>query len=241
MGLVISAVISYAGINDAVYCLRHLLSGVLPSTDPNFDDLVHYYTALLRKSQNAEQDWVTACGQGYLNLTEDTDGHLKTAAIKYYHGFAPDSTAILFSTKISSFGDSIDDAPQPNGVSDHRNERYSPAKTKTIVTNTSNSFSINNRNKSPGADQSTLAGSTDPEPSERTDDTDTQKDSEATEKKLTWNYTPLAPNPEIQFQSYEDDKPSYFTEDYLRLLAFLTTRARPFIHACSVDVALPFS
>lgn len=230
MGLVLSAVISYAGINDAIDCLRHLLSGILPCSDPNFDDLVQYYTALLRKSQNADQDWVTACGQGYLNLTEDADGHLKSAAVKYYHGYAPDSTAILFSTKISSFGDSIDDAPQPNGVSDHRNERYSPAKTKTIVTNTSNSFSINNRNKSPGADQDTLAESNDAEHAERTDDTDTQ-DSETTEKKLTWNYTPLSPNPEIQFQSYEDDKPSFFTEEYLRLLAFLTTRARPSLHA----------
>lgn len=225
MGLVLSAVISYAGINDAIDCLKHLLSGVLPDSDPNFEDLVQYYAALLRKSQNADNDWTTACGQGYLDLTEDTNGKLKTAAIKYYHGYAPDSTAILFSTKISSFGDSIDDAPQPNGVSDYRNERYSPAKTKTIVTNTSNSFSINNRNKSPGADRNT-AESIDQEPQESaTDDTNKQKESEETEEKLTWNYRPLSTNPEIQFNSYEDEKPSYMTEDYLRLLPPFTTRA----------------
>lgn len=227
MGLVLSAVIAYAGINDAVDCVKHLLSGVLPDTEPDFDDLVQYYTRLLHKAQTTQDDWTTACGQGYLNLTEE-DGQLKTAAIKYYHGYAPDSTAILFSTKISSFGDSIEDNPQPNCGSDYRNERYSPAKTKTIVTNSSNSFSINNRSKSPGADR-VAPGSIDAEPERVADDS--EQDTEDTEK-LTWNYTPLRPEiptPEIQFQSYEDDKPGFFTDDYLRLIpSFTTARIHPF-------------
>ncbi|KOB72189.1 Ferredoxin--NADP reductase [Operophtera brumata] len=218
MGLVLSAVITYAGINDAIDCLRHLLSGILPDTYTNIEELVQYYSAQLRKAQTTEGDWTTACGQGYLNLTEDTNGHLKTASIKYYHGYAPDTTAILFSTKISSFGDSIEDTPQPNGGSDFRNERYSPAKTKTIVTNSSNSFSINNRNKSPGPDRKTPVESIDRDPGERVTDTETERDEEKTEEKLKWNYTPLNPTPEIQLQSYEDDKPGFFTEDYLRLI-----------------------
>lgn len=241
MGLVLSAVISYAGVNDAIDCLRHLLNGILPNTYPNFEELAQYYTALLRKSQKTEEDWTTTCGQGYLNLTEDTNGHLNTASIKYYHGYAPDTTAILFSTKISSFGDSIEETPQQNGGSDFRNERYSPAKTKTIVTNSSNSFSINNRNQSPGPDRKTPVESIDRDPGERTD-TDTQKDIDNTEEKLTWNYTPLNPTPEIQLQSYEDDKPGFFTEDYLRLIILYFKSTIPLLHACSsVDVALIFS
>lgn len=217
MGLVLSAVISYAGINEANECLRHILSGVVPDTEPNFEDLVEYYTNLLRKQANSTEDWITACGQGYLSLTEDSKGRLKSS-VKYYQG-QPDSTAILFSTKISSFGDSVEDAPQANG--DYRTERYSPSVTKTIVSNTSDSFSIANRNKSPDSDRNSPAESFERIPSTNVSDERTEK----TEEKLTWKYTPLSPTPEIQFQSYDDDKPG-FTDDYLRLILAYVRRAR---------------
>ncbi|XP_063821122.1 uncharacterized protein LOC135071261 isoform X3 [Ostrinia nubilalis] len=126
MGLLLSVIISYAGVNEAIETLRHILSGILPDTDPDFQDLVDHYSRLLQKTANhsTAADWTVGCGQGYLCLTEDDDGKLKSVAVKYYDG-QPDSTAILFSTKISSFGqDSVEDnSSQSQANGDYRSER----------------------------------------------------------------------------------------------------------------------
>ncbi|XP_028173854.1 paxillin homolog 1 isoform X4 [Ostrinia furnacalis] len=206
MGLLLSVIISYAGVNEAIETLRHILSGILPDTDPDFQDLVDHYSRLLQKTANhsTAADWTIGCGQGYLCLTEDNDGKLKSAAVKYYDG-QPDSTAILFSTKISSFGqDSVEDSSsqsQANG--DYRSERYLPTKTKTIITNTSDSFSVGYRDRSPTSV--------------------TTSRNEAKEK-LTWHYRPKSPTPqaqtlpEIHFQSFDDDQKGVYSEDFLRSL-----------------------
>lgn len=224
MGLVLSVVISYAGLHEAAECVRHLVSGTIPFEHPGFDDLVEYYTRELQKSAKQANNWTTACGQGYLCLTEGKGGQVSGAAVKYYHG-QPDSTAILFCTKISSFGDSIEEPPVANG--DYRKERYSPAKTKTLVLNTnSETITIANRNKSPGPDTQNPAISSEQR------ETDDNQD---TEEKLTWQYTPLDSTPEIHFQSYDDDKPGFFTEDYLRLIiAFDSVEHISPTHACTV-------
>ncbi|CAK1552812.1 unnamed protein product [Leptosia nina] len=191
MGLLLSIVITYAGFNGTVECLKHIISGVVPATQPDFQDLVEYYTRLLRKKANSSpRDW-TECGQGYLHITEE-DGRIKSASIKF-HG---DHThALLFSTKISSFGqDSIDE--KVNG--DYRLERY-PTKTKTIISESSESFSVGNKKRSP-----------------------TSSEAEADNRdKLTWEYIPksASPLPEINFQSYDEDKSGdAYSEHYLRSL-----------------------
>lgn len=219
MGLLLSVIISYAGVREAIECLNHIISGLLPETEPDFRDYVQYINKLLQRQANPSAALhTTQCGQGYLCLTEDENGFLKSAAIKFY-GEVPDSTAILFSTKISSFGqDSVDDTNQANG--DCRTERYTPTKTKTIISNTSESFSVGIRDKSPASenisDHRFSANS-----SER-DERD-EANSESTEK-LTWHYRPKSPVqptlPEIQFQSYDDDTPgvNIYNEEFLRLI-----------------------
>ncbi|KAI8429249.1 hypothetical protein MSG28_007767 [Choristoneura fumiferana] len=123
MGLVLSAIISYAGVLETIECLRHLLAGVLPDTDPDFADLVDYYTSLLQKTANPSNnpDWTTQCGQGYLCLAQDESGKLNKAAVKYYDG-QPNSTAILFSTKISSFGQESVESNGSHANGDYRSE-----------------------------------------------------------------------------------------------------------------------
>ncbi|KAG6464576.1 hypothetical protein O3G_MSEX014613 [Manduca sexta] len=195
MGVLLSVVISYAGVHEAIECVRHIISGVIPDTQPDFQDLVEYYTSLLRKSANQSRDWIGE-SQGYLCLTEDKNGKLRSAAVKYYNDSArSDSTALLFSTKISSFGqESFEENTISNGG--YGADRYSPTKTKTIVSNTSESFSI--RHRSPVTSSI-----------ERTEE----------KEKLSWLYQPQIPTPqtpEIHFQSYDDDKPTAYSEEFLR-------------------------
>lgn len=221
MGLLLSVIISYAGVREATECLNHIMSGLVPETEPDFRDLVDYYTKLLQRQANPpETFWNTQCSQGYLCLTEDNNGHLKSAAIKFY-GEAPDSAAILFSTKISSFGqESVEDTSNSQANGDYRTERYTPTRTKTIISNTSESFSVGVRDKSPASenvsDHRFSANS-----SER-DERD-EANTESTEK-LTWHYRPKSPIqptlPEIQFQSYDDDAPgvNVYSEEFLRLI-----------------------
>lgn len=232
MGIVLSVVISYAGIHEVIECLRHLVSGVVPYEHPGFDDLVEHYTRELQKSAKQANDWTTASGQGYLYLKEDKNGKLSSADIKYYHNNQPDSAAILFSTKISSFGDFVDEPLVAN--SDYRKVRYSPSKTKTLVLNTNTEAQRVPKQKKSGADTQTHANSFDRREPE---DTQNTKDTEDNEDKLTWQYTPLDTTPEIHFQTYADDKPGFFTEDYLRLIIDLdTTKHISPTHACSTIV-----
>lgn len=218
--------------------MKHIISGIIPDTEPNFNDLVEYYTRLLQKTANATpRDWTKECGQGYLCLTEDKNGNLKSAAVKFY-GCQPNSTAILFSTKISSFGqDSFEDNSQANG--DYRIDRY-PTKTKTIISNSSGSFSVGSRNRSPSSSGNI---SDNAEPEESTDDGNKDK------QKLTWEYTPKTPPssplPEILFESYSGDKNENvaYSEEFLRLILFIIDHCTSFIanhNSCSVVTSLRF-
>ncbi|XP_046960277.1 paxillin-B isoform X4 [Vanessa cardui] len=206
MGLLLSVFISYVGFHEALECMKHIFSGIVPNTDPDFDDLVEYYTRLLQKTANKlpPRDWTSECGQGYLCLTEDKHGILKSAAVNYYDR-QPNSTAILFSTKISSFGqDSIEEGSQANG--DYRIDRY-PTKTKTIISDTSESFSVRQKSRSPTTSVYI------PDPNE---------DEGNKKEKLTWEYRPKTPPPsplpEILFQPYSSDKNGNvpFSEEFLR-------------------------
>ena len=228
MGLLLSVVISYAGANEAIECLKHLLSGVIPRNHPDYQELVNYYSSELRKATNASStaDWSKECGQGYLLLTEDKNGKLKSAAVKYY-GDSTNSTAILFSTKISSFGqESVESESQTNG--DYRSDRYIPSKTKTIVTNTSGSISIGqtNRSRSP-TPRETISDSN--HNSFTSNSVADSKEDGGADEKLTWHYRPLSPTrtpptlPEIHFQSFDDDKKGEYSEEFLRLI-FIDTR-----------------
>ncbi|XP_047986167.1 uncharacterized protein LOC125226279 isoform X2 [Leguminivora glycinivorella] len=222
MGLVLSAIISYAGVLEALECLRHILAGVVPDTEPDFQDLLEYYSGLLHKAAQTanSSDWTTRCGQGYLCLTQDDNGKLARAAVKYYDG-QPDSTAILFSTKISSFGQESVESNNSHANGDYRTERYTPTRTKTIITNASESFSVGNRNRSPAScenisDPNHFLGN-----SSGRDERSTER-SEAKEK-LTWHYRPKSPTPQnlpdIQFHSSVDEEirsNEAYSEDFLR-------------------------
>lgn len=209
MGLLLSVFISYVGFHEALECMKHIISGIVPDTDPDFSDLVEYYTRLLQKTANTSppRHWTNECGQGYLCLTEDKQGILKSAAVKF-HERQPNSTAILFSTKISSFGqDSFDENSQANG--DYRIERI-PTKTKTIITGTSESFSVGQKNRSP------------------TNSEHVPDENEGINKeKLTWEYRPKTPSPsplpEILFQPYSADKngEAAYSEEFLRLILII--------------------
>ncbi|XP_014358665.1 paxillin homolog 1 isoform X5 [Papilio machaon] len=209
MGLMLSLVISYAGINEAIECLKHIIRGVVPDGEPNFEALVEYYTRLLNKSSNPSSpgEWIKECGQGYLVLTEDKNGSLKSAAVKYYGQTR--SAAILFSTKISSFGqESVEENSQANG--DYGADLYTPTKTKTIISNTSESISIGGRSRI-----------TTPQ---NTFDNEEELNAAIENKdKLSWHYKPQSPSrkplPEIHFQSYDADRDSTaYSDDFLRSL-----------------------
>ncbi|CAB3243469.1 unnamed protein product [Arctia plantaginis] len=222
MGLMVSVVLTYAGVHEAVECMKHILSGIVPNTEPNFQDLIEYYTTLLKKSHNANSstavDWIKESGQGYLFLTEDKNGKLKSVAVNYY-GNQTNSTALLFSTKISSFGqESLDDSEvQTNG--DYRSERY--IQTKTILTNTSDSIKVGHGYRSSSreniSDLNTLtSNSVEPE---------NDGEQNGSTEKLKWHYRPMnSPTnqqtlpPEIHFQSFDDDKRGVYSEDFLRSL-----------------------
>ncbi|XP_026490053.1 paxillin homolog 1 isoform X2 [Vanessa tameamea] len=208
MGLSLSVFISYVGFHEALECMKHIFNGIVPNTDPDFNDLVEYYTRLLQKTANKlpPRDWTSECGQGYICLTEDKNGILKSAAVNFYDR-QPNSTAILFSTKISSFGqDSIEEGSQANG--DYRIDKY-PTKTKTIISDTSESFSVRQKNRSPTTSVYI------PDPNE---------DEGIKKEKLTWEYRPKTPPPsplpEILFQPYSSDKNGNvpFSEEFLRSL-----------------------
>lgn len=235
MGLLLSVVISYAGAHEAVECLKHLLSGVVPNNHPDFQDLVEYYSAQLRKATNASStaDWGKECGQGYLSLTEDKNGKLKSAAVKYY-GDNTNSTAILFSTKISSFGqESLEDS-QSNG--DYRSDRYIPTKTKTILTNSVGSFSVAQRSRSP-TPRETISDSNHNSFTSNSVEPDNKEEGGADEK-LTWHYRPLSPTrtpptlPEIHFQSFDEDKKGEYSEEFLRLIFIDTSRNISHVDSC---------
>ncbi|XP_068630762.1 serine/threonine-protein kinase fray2-like [Battus philenor] len=218
MGLMLSIVISYAGINDTIECLKHIIRGVVPDGEPDFQDYVEYYARLLHKStnQSTNQDWIKESGQGYLVLTEDKKGSLKSAAIKYYGQTR--TAAILFSTKISSFGqESFDENSKANG--DYRKDRNTPTKTKTIISNNSESFSVGTRSRI-----STPQNTLDSNYSGNSFDNEEELNAAIADKeKLSWHYKPQSPSrkqlPEIHFQSYdaERDNPSY-SEEFLRSL-----------------------
>lgn len=231
MGLLFSVIISYAGTLEAMECLKHILSGIIPEGDPDFQELVDYYNTLLQKSSNktSNEDWTKMGGQGYLCLTDNDDGKLKSAAIKYYNELS-DSTAVLFSTKISSFGqDSVESVNSnvSNGVcNSDRTERYTT--TKTIISDTSESFSIGQRNRSPTPSYQNVS---DPTVISESSFVSNDNDEEKTDgkEKLTWHYRPLSPAPttlpEIHFQSYEetDEKGDHvYNEDFLRLILFIS-------------------
>lgn len=234
MGLLFSAILSYAGALEAIECFKHILAGMLPDSEPDFEELSQYYRRLLQRSANSanpgrgggDECWARAGGQGYLCLTENADGSLKSAAVKYYDGSHPDSTAILFSTKISSFGqDSLDsNSSQANGYGKNTPERYNTATTKTIISNTSDSVNIGQRNRSCTptydhvSDPTHFSGNS----FERSQDDQRSETSDGKEK-LTWHYRPKSPVPqalpEIHFQTEDTEKdgePAY-GEDFLRL------------------------
>ncbi|XP_072940449.1 uncharacterized protein Lmpt isoform X2 [Epargyreus clarus] len=227
MGLMLSVVISYAGALEAIECIRHIVSGIIPRSDPDFEDLIQYYNKLLQNSANpSHNDWISACGQGYLSLKENKEGKLESVAVKYYDG-QPSSTAILFSTKISSFGqDSLEDNSHVNGG--YSSERYTPTKTKTIISNTSESFSVGNRRRSPTYNENvsdSVPYSSDS--SERRE----RNAREASNENVAWEYSPLTPTsplPEIHFQSYDEDKPGSvgYSEEYLRSRSRESSRER---------------
>lgn len=223
MGLLLSVVISYAGANEAIECVKHLLSGVIPNSDPNLQELAGYYTSQLRKATNSSSatDWSKECGQGYLYLTEDKNGKLKSAAVKYYDDNT-NSTAILFSTKISSFGQESLDESQTNG--DCRSDRYIPTQTKTILTSTPESISVGQRNRSP-TPRETISDSNHNSFTSNSVARDVKQEDAGADEKLTWHYRPLSPTrtpqtpPEIHFESFDDDKKGVYSEDFLRLLS----------------------
>ncbi|XP_069354746.1 uncharacterized protein [Maniola hyperantus] len=220
MGLLMSVAISYIGFHEALECMRHIISGIVPETEPNFNDLVEYYTRLLQKSANSPRDWTRDCGLGYLSLTEDKEGRINAAEVKYYDR-QHNTTALLFSTKISSFGqDSVEENTQSNG--DIAIERYPLTKTKTIISNTAESFSVGqkNRSSSPTHRRSPNAY--------KHDDRTGYEENDAS-RKLTWEYSPKqsprnpsSPLPEIQFESYSGEK----NEDIVLSDNFLRSRSR---------------
>lgn len=222
MGLLLSVVLTYAGANEAIECIKHLLSGVLPYGSPELQELAEYYAAQLKKATNSSSaaDWTKECGQGYLCLSQDKNGKLKSAAVKYYDDRA-DSTPILFSTKISSFGQESLDSQTSE---DNKSERYNtPTKTKTILANTSESISVGQRNRSP-TPRETISDSNHNSFTSNSVAPDINDVVDGAKEKLTWHYRPLSPDrtppalPEIHFQSFDEDKRGVYTEDFLRLI-----------------------
>ncbi|XP_050676083.1 uncharacterized protein LOC126973001 [Leptidea sinapis] len=196
MGLLLSVIITYAGVNDAIECIKHIISGIVPNTDPDFQDLVEHYARLLRGSVEFNNE----CGNGYLVVASDENGTIKSASVKFYGG-NPHSTALLFSTKISSFGeDSFEDNSRANG--DYRIERST--KPKAITSESSGSFSVGKN----------ISNSND----------SYQNEQSVKKERLSWEYIPKAPSPqplpEFSFQSYEDDRIGdiAFSDKFLRSL-----------------------
>lgn len=101
-----SVLIGYVGVLEAVTCYQKIVDGMIdPDYQIGINRLSRRYDDMLSqdlRSSARTDDW-KAGGQGYLHITGGgTDGPM-VASIKYY-GATQDTANIMFSTKISSFG-----------------------------------------------------------------------------------------------------------------------------------------
>lgn len=102
-----SVLVGYVGVIEAVTCYQKIVDGMIdPEYQIEMNTLSNRYDDMLSqdlRSSSRTDDW-KAGGQGYLHITGGggADGPL-IASIKYF-GDTQDTTNILFSTKISSFG-----------------------------------------------------------------------------------------------------------------------------------------
>ncbi|XP_011557471.3 paxillin isoform X4 [Plutella xylostella] len=249
MGLLFSVILSYAGALEAMEVLKHILAGMLPDSDPDFSELAAHYTRLLNRASSGEKDnhWGGGGGggQGYLCLVENEDGSLRSASIKYYDGSEPDSAAILFSTKISSFGQDSTDSTANGDYGSSKTERYTTSTTKTLLTNTSESINVGQRNRSTTPSYENVSDPThfsensfgrnrDSVSQDKSQDEHSRGDDELSigdrseksnsKEKLTWHYRPRSPIPqslpEIHLQQSEgaEKKDPAYSEDFLRSL-----------------------
>lgn len=249
MGLLFSVILSYAGALEAMEVLKHILAGMLPDSDPDFSELAAHYTRLLNRASSGEKDnhWGGGGGggQGYLCLVENDDGSLRSASIKYYDGSEPDSAAILFSTKISSFGQDSTDSTANGDYGSSKTERYTTSTTKTLLTNTSESINVGQRNRSTTPSYENVSDPThfsensfgrnrDSVSQDKSQDEHSRGDDELSigdrseksnsKEKLTWHYRPRSPIPqslpEIHLQQSEgaEKKDPAYSEDFLRLI-----------------------
>lgn len=212
MGLLLSVLVSCVGVVEAIACVKRITYGALPTEQSDLHKVTQKYDELFAKAakqNNYKIEDFDMCGRGYLEINGGgSKGPIK-ATIKYF-GKDQDSIPILFSTKISSFGqESVE-----SDIANKRTPSKSPDRNTTVKTQIpqEQSFYINKSSSSREnlSDESPFQSMESPEPKE----------------KIKWHYRPLSPSggekslPEIHFDSYERNSfqsdQSSFSEDFLR-------------------------
>lgn len=101
-----SVLVGYAGVIEAVTCYQRIVDGMIdPDYQIGINTLTRRYDDMLSESLHSSSrtdDWKTG-GHGYLHITGGGADGPMVASIRYF-GATQDTANIMFSTKISSFG-----------------------------------------------------------------------------------------------------------------------------------------
>lgn len=219
----LSLLVGCAGVLEAIACYEHLRYSLLPRERPSIDDLKKTYDSMvaesLTKSPSRSEAWKLGV-QGYLDIqgfqSDGKKGALK-AEIKYL-GSDEDPVPILFSTKISSFGQESFEYESIKPTTPIRTPSRTPDRT-----------GVNIKTQEPQSSSFSLQTSPKVSPSASHEDLTSNfwgEEEEEPKEKIKWHYRPItptnedAPLPEIHFDSYErktqDDDDSTYSEDFLR-------------------------
>lgn len=221
----LSLLVGCAGVLEAIACYEQLRYSLLPRERPSIDDLKKTYDSMvaesLTKSPSRSEAWKLGV-QGYLDIqgfqSDGKKGPLK-AEIKYL-GSDEDPVPMLFSTKISSFGQESFEyetiKPTTPVRTPARTPNRSPDRSGVNIKTQepqSSSFSLQSEKISPSASREDL-----------TSNFWGEEEEEEPKEKIKWHYRPLTPNedtpvPEIHFDSYErktNDEDATYSEDFLR-------------------------
>lgn len=205
MGVMLSLLIGFAGVVEALACYRTIACGLLPPEKANFDNLKKTYDSMiaasLSRTSSRSDNWKVGV-QGYLDIKGGgKDGPIQ-ASIKYL-GEEDDTTHLLFSKKISSFGQESTDY-------ESENHTINRSQITTQMPQGQSVYLEHHKSSPVEIEESNFWGG---------------EDEEKPKEKVTWHYRPLTPTnesslPEIHFDSYDkpdmEDGSLSYSEDYLR-------------------------
>lgn len=221
MGLMLSLLIGCAGVLEALACYQTIQYGLIPRDRPDMDSLRKTYDAMFSESvskpHSRSETWSLGV-QGYLEIESGRKKGPLKAQIKYLGG-DDDPVAMLFSTKVSSFGqesveyENIRPTTPESSVENHIKTQEPQGHSFCLSSLSPKITPVSSR-------ENLTRNFWDEE-----EDASSNVESESKEK-IQWHYRPITPTedtplPEIHFDSYErksdaNNEDAPYSEDFLR-------------------------